>query len=68
MLSYLVQQSGIIHREMLTRETALKADVFALGVTAIQLVGQSNVLHRILLSIYFISFYSLAVPNVINSE
>ena len=35
-------QCRVIYREMLTRETALKADVFALGVTAIHLVGDRD--------------------------
>jgi hypothetical protein len=29
-------------RELLTRETAMKADVFALGVTVIHLVGEGR--------------------------
>ena len=37
-------QRGVICREMLTKETALKADVFALGVTAIHLVGNRDIL------------------------
>ena len=35
---------NVICREMLTRETALKADVFALGVTAIHLVSRKHII------------------------